>query len=71
MLDLELLRATERAARRSKLNRSALIREALRQHLKKLKIGELEKSDRRGYQSTSEDANELLRWESEAVWPAD
>lgn len=40
VLDSKLLRATEVAARRTKLNRSALIREALRAHLKNLAIRE-------------------------------
>ena len=38
VLDSKLLRAAEVAARRTKLNRSALIREALRAHLKNLEI---------------------------------
>jgi metal-responsive CopG/Arc/MetJ family transcriptional regulator len=40
VLDPKLLRATEVAARRTKLNRSALIRDALRAHLKNLAIRE-------------------------------
>ena len=46
-----LLRATAVAARRAKLNRSALIREALRAHLKKLDTRELELRDRKGYEA--------------------
>ena len=69
VLDSKLLRATERAARRTKLNRSALIREALREHLKKLEIRELELRDRKGYEADPRDAAELSGWESEAVWP--
>jgi metal-responsive CopG/Arc/MetJ family transcriptional regulator len=42
VLDSKLLQATDRAARRTKLNRSALIREAIRSHLKRLEIRELE-----------------------------
>ena len=42
VLDSKLLRATELAARRANLNRSALIREALRAHLKNLDIRERE-----------------------------
>jgi Arc/MetJ-type ribon-helix-helix transcriptional regulator len=38
VLGSKLLRATDVAARRGKLNRSALIREALRAHLKNLEI---------------------------------
>lgn len=69
VLDAKLLRATERAARRTKLNRSALIREALRGHLKKLEIRELELRDRKGYEAGPRDAAELAGWESEAIWP--
>ena len=71
VLDSKLLRATERAARRTKLNRSALIREALREHLKEIEIQELELRDRKGYEAGHGDAGELSGWESEAVWPAE
>ena len=40
VLDSKLLRAAEAAARRAQLSRSALIREALRAHLKRLEIQE-------------------------------
>jgi metal-responsive CopG/Arc/MetJ family transcriptional regulator len=69
VLDSELLRATEIAARRTKLNRSALIREALRAHLKKLEIRELELRDSKGYEGGRQDATEFSGWESEAIWP--
>ena len=69
VLDSKLLRATEVAARRTKLNRSALIREALRAHLKKLEIRELERLDRKGYEAGAGDSGELSGWEAEAIWP--
>jgi metal-responsive CopG/Arc/MetJ family transcriptional regulator len=69
VLDSKLLRATEVAARRTKLNRSALIREAIRAHLKKLDIGERELRDRRGYEGGPRESGELSGWEAEAVWP--
>jgi metal-responsive CopG/Arc/MetJ family transcriptional regulator len=68
-LNSKLLRATDAAARRSKMNRSALIREALREHLKRLKIRELEYRDRRGYAADLRNADELFGWESEEIWP--
>ncbi len=68
VLDSKLLRATEVAARRTKLNRSALIREALRAHLRKLEIRELELRDRKGYEDGT-DFGQLSGWESEAIWP--
>jgi metal-responsive CopG/Arc/MetJ family transcriptional regulator len=69
VLDSKLLRATEAAARRTKLNRSALIRQALRAHLRQLEIKELELRDRNGYQARRGDAAEFSGWESETVWP--
>src|SRR5690348_1979951 len=47
VLDAELLRAADLAAKRQKVNRSALIREALERHLKRLHELELETQDRR------------------------
>ncbi|HEX3743309.1 MAG TPA: CopG family transcriptional regulator [Bryobacteraceae bacterium] len=69
VLDSKLLRATEVAARRTKLNRSALIREALRAHLKNLEIRDRELRDRRGYQTGPVDSPDLASWEPEAIWP--
>jgi metal-responsive CopG/Arc/MetJ family transcriptional regulator len=71
VLDAELLHATDRAARRTKVNRSALIREAIRDHLKRLAIHELEERDRKGYEKVPGRSGDLSRWESEAAWPAD
>jgi metal-responsive CopG/Arc/MetJ family transcriptional regulator len=69
VLDSKLLRAADVVARRAKVNRSALIREALRAHLKKLAILELERRDREGYEAVPRDPDEVSRWEAEAVWP--
>jgi len=69
VLDSKLLRATEAAARRTKLNRSALIREALRAHLKNLEIQERELRDRKGYEAGRGDSGDLSGWEAEAIWP--
>jgi metal-responsive CopG/Arc/MetJ family transcriptional regulator len=69
VLDTKLLRATEVAARRTKLNRSALIRQALRAHLKSLDIRERELRDRKGYESGLRNSGGLSGWEGEAVWP--
>jgi metal-responsive CopG/Arc/MetJ family transcriptional regulator len=71
VLDAKLLRAADRAARRKKLNRSALIRNALREHLRKIEVAELEERDRKGYQISSQDSDQLSGWESEAAWPAE
>jgi len=68
VLDSKLLRAAEVAARRTKLNRSALIREALRAHLKNLEIRERELRDHQGYEAGRRDSADLSRWETEAIW---
>jgi metal-responsive CopG/Arc/MetJ family transcriptional regulator len=68
VLDAKLLRAADRAARRTKLNRSALIRDALREHLRRLEILALEERDRAGYARLPQAESELLPWDAEAVW---
>ena len=69
VLDRKLLQATDRAARRTKQNRSALIRDALRQHLHTLQTRELEQQDRAGYEKVPQGNNDSLLWEAEARWP--
>jgi len=69
VLDKKLLLATDRAARRTKRNRSALIRDALRQHLRRLGIRELEERDRQGYSRRPQVEHEEMVWEAEVAWP--
>jgi metal-responsive CopG/Arc/MetJ family transcriptional regulator len=69
VLDKKLLHATDRAARRAKRNRSALVRDALREHLRRLEVRDKEKRDRQGYSAQPGPRNESDNWESEAVWP--
>jgi len=69
VLDKKLLQATDKAARRLKRNRSALVRDALREHLRRLEILALEEQDRGGYAKHPQAASEWGRWETEAVWP--
>jgi metal-responsive CopG/Arc/MetJ family transcriptional regulator len=69
VLDKSLLKAADRAARRTRQNRSALVREALREHLRKLEIAALEERDREGYRKHPEDLAEVLGWEQVATWP--
>jgi len=71
VIDSKLLRATDRAVRRTKLNRSALVRDALREHLRRLEIRELEERDRKGYHSSPRQDDELSGWEGEASWPVE
>jgi metal-responsive CopG/Arc/MetJ family transcriptional regulator len=69
VLDSELLHAADSAAKRARVNRSALVRTALREHLRRLDIKELEEQERRAYQRQPQDAEEVERWARVAVWP--
>jgi metal-responsive CopG/Arc/MetJ family transcriptional regulator len=71
VLDAKLLKAANLAAKRGKVNRSTLIRKALEEHLKKLKVLELEEQERRGYLAKPQQPDEYRGWESIAAWPAD
>ena len=69
VLDTKLLKATDLAAKRQKVNRSALVREALQQHLKRLHDLELDEQDRRGYLAQPQREEEFRVWEEAASWP--
>ena len=69
VLDKALLRAADRAAKKTRQNRSALVRVALREHLRKLEIAAMEERDREGYRKHPEDLPEVLAWEQVAAWP--
>jgi len=71
VLDAELLKAADLAAKRQKVNRSALIRQALREHLSRLRVLDLEERDRRGYQAQPQRMEEYRPWEEAAAWPED
>jgi metal-responsive CopG/Arc/MetJ family transcriptional regulator len=71
VLDTKLLKAADFAAKRQKLNRSALIRQALREHLRHLRVIELEERDRRGYRAQPQRSDEYRPWEEAAAWPED
>ena len=71
VLDTKLLRAADTAAKRQKVNRSALIREALQEHLKRLHVLDLEQRDRRGYEAKPQRIEEFRAWEDAAAWPED
>ena len=68
VLDAKLRKAADVVAKRQKINRSALIREALEQHLKRIHIRELEEKDRRGYEAIPERPDEAIPFEMIA-WP--
>jgi metal-responsive CopG/Arc/MetJ family transcriptional regulator len=69
VLGSTLLRATDSAAKRARINRSALVREALREYLKRIELRELEARDRVGYEAYPDDSKEAPDWERVAAWP--
>lgn len=69
VFDAKLLRAVDRAAKRTRRTRSALIRDALREHLLKLEMRVLEDRDRDGYSKHPQVQDEARLWEREAAWP--
>jgi metal-responsive CopG/Arc/MetJ family transcriptional regulator len=69
VLGKELLKAADRVARRRHLNRSALVREALREHLKRLAVHEREQRDRAGYEAIPIEAGEFDVWDKATAWP--
>lgn len=71
VLDSKLLKAADLAAKRQKVNRSALIRQALQEHLRRLHTLNLEERDRRGYEKQPQRAEEYRPWEEIEAWPAD
>ena len=71
VLDAKLLKAADLAASRQKVNRSAMIRSALREYLRRLQTQELEEQDRRGFLAIPQQPAEFLRWVEGAAWPED
>jgi metal-responsive CopG/Arc/MetJ family transcriptional regulator len=69
VLDKKLLQAADQAAKRTNRNRSALVRDALREHLLQLELRASEERDRQGYSRQSQSETETRAWESEARWP--
>jgi metal-responsive CopG/Arc/MetJ family transcriptional regulator len=71
VLDKKLLEAADEAARQTKQNRSALVRDALREHLRRLEVRASEDRDRDGYSRRPQTRDESQHWEAEATWPAE
>jgi metal-responsive CopG/Arc/MetJ family transcriptional regulator len=71
VLDKKLLRAADEAASRMKQNRSALVRDALREYLRKLEVRAREERDRQGYSQRPQTKVKSDIWETEAAWPAE
>jgi len=71
VLDDALLELADKLAKKQRVNRSALIREALRAHLKKLRYQELERQERDAYRREPDGLDEVRAWERVADWPDD
>jgi metal-responsive CopG/Arc/MetJ family transcriptional regulator len=71
VIDKKLLHAADQAARRTKRNRSALVRDALREHLRRLEVSAKEDLDREGYARQPQGQEESRLWEANAAWPAE
>jgi len=71
VIDDRLLRAADRMAKKQQVNRSALLREALRIYLKTEHFRELERREREAYERTPDDPSEVALWEGVAAWPED
>ena len=67
VLDKKLLVATDRAARQTKRNRSAFVREALSAHLHNLELRSKEEREREGYAKQSQTYEETHLWEAEGA----
>ena len=68
VLDSDLLRDADQAAKRANVNRSALVRDALREHLRRMRIQDLERRDRQGYERHPDTDDELVGWGGAASW---
>ena len=71
VLDSNLLRSVDRAAKNLKTSRSALFRDALRAHLKRLDLQQKERLDREGYIRDQDSLDELAAWDNVADWLED
>jgi Arc/MetJ-type ribon-helix-helix transcriptional regulator len=69
VLDEALLQRADRAARRQRVNRSALIRAALAEYLERGRLAELEAGQRRGYQRHPVAPGEFDAWDKVPGWP--
>lgn len=67
VMEKALLQATDRAARRRRLNRSALVRDALRAYLRRLEVEDRERRDRAGYVAQAD--TEFAVWDQVTAWP--
>ena len=71
VLDAKLLKDVNVAAKRQKVNRSAIVRQALQEHIRRLHVRDLEERDRRGYHGKPQKMEEYAPLEEAAAWPED
>lgn len=71
VLNEDLLKSADQAAKRIGVNRSALVREALSAHLKKLELEAKLQQEREAYQKYPDTEPELMGWEKVVSWPDD
>ena len=71
VLETKLLRTADRIARKLKINRSALFRDALRAYVQRLDLREREARDREGYVRYPDSLDEPAVWDKVADWPED
>ena len=67
-LDEDLITAVDQAVKQLNTTRSAFTREALRDALERLKVAELEKQHREGYENKPVKIGEFDIWEAEQIW---
>ena len=70
VIDSALLRAADKAAGRTKQSRSELVRDALREHLRRIEIRAKEEREGEAYRKQPQTADEMNAWEGAAAWPA-
>jgi len=68
-METKLLAAADRAAKLERCNRSAFVRDAVREKLQRLQIRRLEKQERLAYAAKPDRRDDVLVWESVAAWP--
>jgi metal-responsive CopG/Arc/MetJ family transcriptional regulator len=71
VLDSKLRQVADRLAKRKKVNRSVIMREALREYAKRERIREMEERDRKGYEAQPETEEELTFGQGETAWLED
>jgi metal-responsive CopG/Arc/MetJ family transcriptional regulator len=69
VIEEDLLRSADQAARHLKVNRSSLIRDALREHLRRLRVADLERQEREAFDKKPDDPSEFAVWDKVAAWP--